>query len=87
MHYTVAGVEAHMINGDRKVSMAYARDWTSYFSKRLKEAEERLAGFDQAVATYGRVFDIAGNRDVTDEERKELEDAVEEYRRCLNELE
>jgi hypothetical protein len=66
--------------------MAYARDWTSYFSKRLSEAEARLAGFDHAVATHGRLLDTTGNRDVTDEERKELLDAVEEYRRCLSEL-
>ena len=66
--------------------MAYARDWTDYFSKRLAEAQERLAGFDQAVAIHGRVYDETGNRDVTDEERKELQDAVDEYRRCLTEL-
>ena len=66
--------------------MAYARDWTNYFTKRLTESEARLAGFDDAVATYGRVFDTNSDRDVTDEERRELTDAVEEYRRCLSEL-
>jgi len=75
-----------VITDDREITMAYARDWTNYFAKRLTEAEARLAGFDYAVATYGRVFDTNSDRDVTDEERRELTDAVEEYRRCLSEL-
>jgi len=75
-----------VITDDREITMAYARDWTNYFTKRLTEAEARLAGFDYAVATYGRVFDTNGGRDVTDEERKELQYAVEEYRRRLSEL-
>jgi len=63
-----------------------AREWVGYFTKRLAEAEKELAAFDNCVAKHGlRVFerDVNGERDVTGRSRKMLQDAVEEYRRCL----
>jgi hypothetical protein len=62
------------------------REWVEYFTKRLAEAEKELAGFENAVAKHGlRVFerDANGERDVTERDRRMLQDAVEEYRRCL----
>ena len=62
------------------------QEWTEYFTKRLAEAEKELADFKSAVARYGlrvRHRDVNGERDVTDEELKWLEDAVEEYRSML----
>jgi hypothetical protein len=61
-------------------------DWNQYFGKQLAAAEKELAGFIQAVAKHGlRVFhrDLNGERDVTDQELKSLEEQVEEYRRML----
>ena len=65
--------------------MAYNKQWIDYFAKRLADAEEELAGFEITVAEYGGVFEReeSGDRDVTDRERKMLQYAVEEYRRCL----
>ena len=62
------------------------REWTEYFTQRLAEAEKELAGFESAIAKFGlrvRHRDINGERDVTEEQRKQLKDAVEEYRKML----
>ena len=59
------------------------REWIEYFTKRLAEAESRLTGFDDAVAQYGRVLDGNSDQDVTDQERKGLQELVEDYRRHL----
>jgi hypothetical protein len=62
------------------------REWTDYFTKRLAETEEELAGFESAIAKHGlriRHRDINGERDVTEEQRQHLKDAIEEYRRML----
>ena len=59
------------------------REGIDYFTKRLAEAESRLTGFDNAVARYGRVLDSNSNQDVTEQERKGLQELVEEYRRYL----
>jgi hypothetical protein len=61
-------------------------EWTEYFTRRLAEAEKELAGFENAVAKHGlRVLerDASGERDVTERDRKMLQESVEEYRRCL----
>ena len=67
--------------------MAHDREWVEYFTRRLTEAEKELAGFENAVAKHGlRVFErdlVHGERDVTERSRKMLQDAIEEYRRCL----
>ena len=66
--------------------MARDAEWIAYFSARLAEAEKELAGFENCVAKHGlRVFerDVNGERDVTGRSRKMLQDAVQEYRRCL----
>jgi hypothetical protein len=66
--------------------MAKDAGWIAYFSARLAEAEKELAAFENAVAKHGlRVFerDVNGERDVTGRSRKMLQDAVDEYRRCL----
>jgi hypothetical protein len=66
--------------------MARDAEWIAYFSARLAEAEKELAGFENCVAKHGlRVFerDVNGERDVTGQSRKMLQDAVEEYHRCL----
>ena len=63
-----------------------SQDWTKYFTDRLVEAEKELAGFELAVANHGlrvRHRDHQGERDVTDQELRQLEDAVEEYRGML----
>ena len=67
------------------VTMAHTQEWIDYFTMRLAEAEARLAGFDDAVAKYGRVLerDATSEWDVTDRERQTLQDAVEACRRCL----
>ena len=69
--------------------MAKDAGWVKYFSARLAEAEKELAGFENvenAVAQHGlRVFerDVDGERDVTERSRKILQEAIDEYRRCL----
>lgn len=63
-----------------------AQDWILYFSRRLAETEEELSGFKEAIDKYDlriRHSDVTGERDVTDEEVKHLEDTIEEYRRML----
>src|SRR5438874_869568 len=60
--------------------------WIEYFTRGLAEAEKELAGFENCVAKHGlRVFerDVNGERDVTGRARKMLQDAIDEYRRCL----
>jgi len=59
------------------------REWIDYLTKRLAEAESRLTGFDNAVALYGRVLDANSDQDVTEQERKGLQELVEDYRRQL----
>ena len=62
------------------------QDWIAYFTTRLDASEKELAGFKAAIARYGlrvRHRDITGERDVTDEEVKHLEDTIEEYRSML----
>ena len=52
--------------------MAYKKEWIAHFTKRLADAEEELAGFENTVAEYGGVFerDVHGvDRDVTERER------------------
>jgi hypothetical protein len=66
--------------------MTRDREWVEYFTKRLAEAENGLAGFENAVAQHGlRVFerDQNGERDVTERSRRMLQDEIEEYRKCL----
>ena len=62
------------------------RNWTEYLSWRLAEAEKELIDFKSAIAKYGLCVchrDVNGERDVTDQEVKHLEQTVEEYRRLL----
>lgn len=62
--------------------------WNQYFEKQLAAAEKELANFKQAMTQYGlRVFhrDLSGERDVTDQELKCLEEQIDEYRRALRE--
>jgi hypothetical protein len=66
--------------------MAHDQEWIEYFTARLAEAEEELAGFENCVAKHGlRVIerDVNGERDVTGRSREMLQDTIEEYRRCL----
>lgn len=63
-----------------------SRDWKDYFSKRLAESEKELVDFKEAIAKHGlrvRHRDVNGERDVTEEQIKQLEDTVAEYRRIL----
>jgi hypothetical protein len=61
-------------------------EWDEYFTKRLAEAEKELANYNNAVAKHGlRIYhrDRNGERDMTEHERKDLEERVAEYRRAL----
>jgi hypothetical protein len=61
-------------------------DWDAYFTKALKDAETELANFESAVAKHGlrvRHKDKDGERDVTEQNRRALKHAVEEYRAAL----
>jgi hypothetical protein len=58
----------------------------AYFTERLAEAEKELASYNNAVAQHGlRVYhrDLDGERDMTEHDRKDLEERVAEYRRAL----
>ncbi len=63
------------------------RDWEGYFRERLAEAEKELAGFKNAVEKHGlrvRTRDtVNGERDITDQQLRDLESTVEEYRAVL----
>jgi len=62
------------------------KEWREIFVKELARAEKELAGFKEAVAKYRlRVYhrDLHGERDMTEQNLKDLESAVEEYRRVL----
>jgi hypothetical protein len=58
-----------------------------YYTKRMQEAEQELEGFNNAVAQHGLrvIHKVPGSpeRDVTDANRKSLEDAVSEYREMI----
>jgi hypothetical protein len=58
-----------------------------YYSERLKEKQQALDAFNSVVAKHGlRISewkDQGPERDVTEERRKDLETAVEEYSRIL----
>ncbi len=59
----------------------------SWLNERITELEEELKRFENAVAKHGlRVFhrDTNGEREVTDESRKALHRAIEEYRRLAD---
>lgn len=61
-------------------------EWNEYFTKRLAEAEKELANYNHAVAKHGlRIYhrDLNGERDMTEHERKDLEDRVAEYRQTI----
>ena len=67
--------------------MGKDKAWVEYFGKRLAEDEKELAGFKSAIADHGlRVFhrdSLNGERDVTQQQLKDLESSVEEYRAAL----
>lgn len=61
-------------------------DWNKYFKRQLTAAELELADFKRAIAQHGlKVFhrDISGERNMTQQHLKELEEQVEEYKRVL----
>jgi hypothetical protein len=62
------------------------KEWIEYFTRRLAEAEKELANFKAAIANHGlrvRHRDKHGERDVTDQALKDLENTAEEYRSLL----
>jgi hypothetical protein len=61
--------------------------WIEYFTKRLREAQAELARLRNAISQHGlRVFTrdpVNGERDMTDEHLRQLEDSIKEYRTLL----
>jgi hypothetical protein len=61
-------------------------EWNEYWRKRLGEAEKELADFENCLSKYGlRVLhrDVNGERDITDQSRRDMQSTIDEYRSML----
>ena len=67
--------------------MTKSQAWIEYFTARLIESERELANFNEAVKCHGLKIRVKcgekGEEDITDASRRDLEKAVDDYRRAL----
>jgi hypothetical protein len=62
------------------------KEWKDYFRRSRAEAQAELEGFKEAIAKYRlRIIhrDIRGEKDLTDESLRDLEQQVAECQRML----